>query len=380
MGRRRARRGPSARSLLFLVLASCAPALARTPAVWSPGYEAAILRYRAGGPDAAASEVCAWPTSRLRDEVKALAALRERARRPNDPDALTQWEHVPVRAALLLHTDCSLGARERGTSPEPHEWAAAEIAGMLRDDPANWQFAQRWYAVMSGLAAGENRWYPDAIGWAERGLRDYPRSAELLVAVGAIEEGHALKASRDDAPQVERHLADSNARGIRSEMQQRLEVQGYLEKARQALAAAIAADPSRCEAHLRLGRVAWRLGRPAEARTALAGALSSRPTRGEAFLAHLFLGRVEEDAGRLDEAARSYGAALALEVNSQSARLALSHLRLRQGDAATARAEAERALRPGGARLRSDPFWLYPWAPSVGARGRLEALRREARS
>ncbi len=376
---RAARRGPYLRPLVF-VLAFCSPALAQVSGVWSPGYEAAVLGYQSGAPGAAVSEICGWSASRLRREVTALAAFRDRVRRSGDAATLSLWYRIPARAALMLHTDCALSARDKRSSPELHESVAAEIAGMLRDDPPNLDFAKRWYGVMSGLAAGENRWYPDALGWAERGLHDFPGSAELLLAVGAIEEGHAVQASRGDPPPVERHLADSDVRRIRSEMLQRLEVQGYLEKARQALVAAIAADPSRCEVHLRLGRVAWRLGQPVEARSALDRVLSCRHTRSEAFLAHLFRGRLDEDAGRLDEAARSYGAALALEVNSQSARLALSHLRLRQGDAATARAEAERALRPGGARLRADPFWLYPWGPSVGVRDRLEALRREARS
>ena len=379
MGHRAARRAPSARSLAFVVLAFCFPALAQWSAVWSPGYQAAVLRYRTGAPDAAVSEVCAWPASRLRDEVNVLAALREKARRPDDPGALTRWQEVPVRAALMLHTDCSLTARGNGTACEPHETAAAEIAGMLRDDEVNRDFARRWYGVMAGLAGGGNRWR-DALGWVEKGLRDFPGAAELLVTVGAIEEVHALQTSCSEPPPAQERLADSDVRRIRSEMLQRLEVQGYLEKARDALVAAIAANPSLCEAHLRLGRVAWRLGDAREARSELDRVLAGKSRPSEAFLAHLFLGRLDEDAGRLDEAARSYKAALALEVNSQSARLALSHLRLRRGDATTARAEAERALRPGGARLRPDPFWLYPWGPSVGVEDRLNALRREARS
>jgi tetratricopeptide (TPR) repeat protein len=282
--------------------------------------------------------------------MRVLGALREKARRALDPAALIVWRRVPVRAALMLHTDCArLGRRGEGDRPELHESLAAEIAGMLRDDEANQDFARRWYLVMAGLAAGENRW-PDALEWTERGRRDFPNSTELLVAAGAIEEVHALQTGRA----------------------------AHVEKAREALRAALAADPSLSEAHLRLGRVAWRLGDDAEARSALEEVFTRNHTRGEAFLAHLFLGRVHEDAGRLDEAARSYEAALTLESNSQSARLALSHVRLRGGDAATARAEAQRALRPAGARLRPDPFWLYPWGPSVGVEERLEALRREA--
>ncbi len=375
------RRGVSLRPLLLILLASCPPALAQGAAVWSPGYESVVLRYRSGDQDAAVSAICGWPASRLREEVNALAAARERARRADDSAAVVLWQQVPVRAALMLHTDCAHSARLDGkVSPELHESVAAEIAGMLRDDGANRDIARRWYLVMAGLAAGENRWWPDALDWAQRGLQDFPDSAELLMTVGSIEEVYALQVSRGEPPPAQERLDDPNVRRIRSELLLQREVQGYLEKAKQSLLAAIRIDPSLCEAQLRRGRLAWRLGQEAEARSALEAVLTCRHTQGEAFLAHLFLGRVHEDAGRLDEAARSYEAALALEVNSQSARLALSHLRLRRGDATTARAEAERALRPAGARLRADPFWLYPWGPSVGVEDRLEALRREARS
>jgi tetratricopeptide (TPR) repeat protein len=372
------RRGVALRSLLVLLLVSF-PAAAQQSGVFTPAYDAVVLRYQAGDQLAAVAEIAGWPASRLREEMTALNALREKARRALDPKALILWHQVPVRAALMLHSDCAQRARIDKMSPDLHEWVAAEIARMLRDDSAQRAFARRWYGVMAGLASRENRW-PDALVWAERGLQDFPDSAELLVALGAIEEVHALQASRGAPPPARERLADAATRRDRSALLQRREVRGHLEKARQALVAAVAADPSLTEAHLRLGRLGWRLGEEAEARSALEAVLARDHTQGEAFLAHLFLGRLHEDAGRLEEAARSYEAALGLEVNSQSARLALSHVRLRRGDAPTARAEAQRALRPAGARLRPDPFWLYPWGPSVGVEDRLEALRREARS
>lgn len=332
--------------------------------------------YRAGPPQPALSEVCQWPAGRLRDEVQALAALREQARRVDDAGARVLWQQVPVTAALMLHTDCARSTRDPAAL---HESVALEIARTLSDDEPRRDFARRWYGVMVGLAAADNRWQ-DARGWAERGLRALPGSADLLAALGATEEELALQALRGDAPPAQEQLADPAVRRMRSEHLQRREVQDGLEKARQALVAATAADPALCEAQLRLGRVAWRLGNPAEGRAALEHVLSGPCSRSETFLARLFVGRLDEDAGRLEEAARSYEAALALEVNSQSARLALSHVRLLHGDEATARAEAERAVRAGGSRLRADPFWLYPWGPAVGIEGRLEALRREARS
>ena len=369
------RRGIRRRGLFLFLLALPCLAAAQLSGVLSPSYEAVVLRYQSGDRDRAVSDMAGWPESRLRGEMTALGALREKARKALDPAALVLWHRVPVRAALMLHSDCALHARRVGVSPLVHEWVTAEIARMLRDG-ADRAFARRWYEAMAGLAVSENRW-GDGLDWAERGLRDFPDSAETLLVFGAIEEtSAALVASRVSE---EAFLAP----GTRTARAARLHAQAVrdrLERASRALRSAVAADPALAEARLRLGRVAWQLGEAAEARGALEEALGRNHTPDQAFLAHLFLGRVHEDAGRLDEAARSYAAALALESHAQSARLALSHVRLRQGDAAVARAEAERALRPAGARLRPDPFWLYPWGPSVGVEDRLEVLRREASS
>jgi tetratricopeptide (TPR) repeat protein len=247
---------------------------------------------------------------------------------------------------------------------------------MLKDDPTHRAFARRWYEAMAGLAQGENRW-GEALDWAERGLRDFPDSAEMLLVLGSIEETVGAQA----VPSLSREaLVDPNTRQTRSNILHLREVREHLEKAHRALRSAVAADPTLLEARLRLGRVAWRLGETGEARSTLEEVLSRKPDAATAFLAQLFLGGIDEDAGRLDDAARAYGAALALVASAQSARLALSHVRLRQGDAATARAEVEKAVGSAGRRPQPDPLWLYPWGPSVGVEDRLEALRREATS
>jgi tetratricopeptide (TPR) repeat protein len=308
--------------------------------------------------------------------MTALGACREKARRARDPSALVLWHRLPVRAALMLHTDCALRARHDGAPTRIHEWAATEIARMLGDDGAHQDFTRRWWNVMAGLAVSENRW-GEALDWAERGLREFPSAADVLLVVASIEE---TSAALDASLVTQEAFVNPGTRAARAARLEAREVGARLERACRRLRSAVAADPSLAEARLRLGRVAWRLGEATEARSALEEVLTRAHTPDEAFLAHLFLGRVHEDAGRLDEAARSYAAALALASNAQSARLALSHVRLRSGNAAGARAETERALRPAGARLRPDPFWLYPWGPATGARGRLEALRREASS
>jgi len=330
-----------------------APAgLAAQSGVLSPAYESVVRRYAAGDRQGAVANLADWPEGRLRDEFTALRALVQASLAcPGGCGAANVWQRIPIEAALMLHSDAAQEVRREGRLPRLHESAAVEIARLMKQDPSRRTFARRWYEAMAGLAQGENRW-GEALEWAERGLEDYPDSAGMHLVLGSIEE--TLGA--------------------------RLGFRAHLERAERALRSAVAADPSLGEARLRLGRVCWRLGETTEARSFLQDVLDRKPERETALLAHLFLGRLDEDAGRLDEATQAYEAALALDPSAQAARIALSHVRLRRGDTASARAEAETALGFSGYRLRQDPFWLYPWGPSVGVEERLEALRREASS
>jgi tetratricopeptide (TPR) repeat protein len=316
-----------------------------------------------------------WSDERIREEVPVFnRAWQEQGGNALSPDV---WRSIPVRAALMLHTDCARQARRDGKPPRLHETAAWSIARTLKERPAQSGFARRWYEAMAALAQGEDRW-GEALDWAERGLRDFPDSARLLLVTGSIEETAGVHAAPPETRE-EFGLADPGTRQVRSSLLQRREVREHLEKAYQALRSAVAADPSLHEARLRLGRVAWRLGEAGEARSALNDVLSRETDGPTAFLAHLFLGQLEDDSGRPAEAVRSYEAALALDGRSQSARIALSVARLRLGDPLAARLEIEAAV---GAAPRAEPdaFWLYPWGPSAGFEERLEALRREASS
>ena len=337
------------------------PVLAQSE-VLSPAYEAAVRRYASGDRDGAIADLCGWPEGSMRDEI---ATFRRKAR----SDGL--W---PGTAALMLHTDCALRARRDGTSPRLHESAALALVGFMKDDPARRAFARTWYGAMASLALRENRW-DEALAWAERGLRDFPDSVEMLLVESSVEEILGAQAG----PAVsDQNAPDVIARQERSRLLQLHEARDHLERAARAARAAAATQPSLPEARLRLGHVAWRLGETDKARSALEEALARSRDGGTAYLAHLFLGRLDEDAGHLEVALRSYEAALALDPRCQSARLAISHVHLRLGDGAGARHDVETAVKPAGYRAQPDPFWLYPWGPSVDVKDRLEALRREA--
>jgi tetratricopeptide (TPR) repeat protein len=360
-----------------VLLALSSVASTQPSEILSPIYQAVVRRYASGDREGAVAELGAWPDSRIRREVPILNRDWQRSLLVGEAMSPDVWREIPVRAALMLHTDCAQRARGEGRPPKLHEAAAWSIARTLEELPAHRTFARRWYEAYAELAQAEYRW-GEALDWAERGLEDFPGSAELLLVTGSIEEMQAVQAAQAAPPSAQQAFLDpQTGRGV-SELLQRRQVREHLDQARRALRTAVGADPSLAEAHLRLGRVAWRLGEAAEARAALQAALARSAGGRTAFLAHLFVGRVEEDAGRLHEAAASYEAAVAIFPRCQSARLARSHVRRRLGDAAAARLDVEDALKFAGQGEERDPLWLYPWGPAVGIDDRLEALRQEA--
>ena len=363
--------------LAALLLALSGVAWAQPSEVLSPAYRAVVRRYGSGDREAAVAELSAWPDSRVRREVPILNRDWQRSLLVGDAMNPDVWREASLRAALMLHTDCARRARREGRSAKLHETAAWSIAHTLKKHPTDRAFGRRWYEAYAEFALDHDS-QEQALDWAERGLADFPDSAELHLVVGSIEELQAVEAGQGAPLASGPGLDDQGTRALRSELLRRREVRQHLEAARQALRAAATADPSTAEAPLRLGRVAWRLGEKAEARTALQAALARSSGGRTAFLAHLFLGRLDEDAGRLHEAAAAYDAAVAIDPRAQSARLARSHVRLRLGEAAAARLEVEEMLGSVGWRRETDPFWLYPWGPAVGVEDRLEALRLEA--
>ena len=183
----------------------------------------------------------------------------------------------------------------------------------------------------------------------ERGDPLFPRDTELLLARGSVREesatiGYPLARRRRARPR--RASADAFAgRGSK--------------RARQDFADALAIDPGLGLARLRLGRVLWRLGELEPAREQLEAALPSLRDTDHAYLAHLFLGRVHQDAGRLEEAIAEYRLAVALHPSALSAGTALSNALRLAGDADAARSALRQGLASAGRRPERDPLWDY---------------------
>jgi tetratricopeptide (TPR) repeat protein len=373
----------------------------------SAPYTAAVRRYASGETTAAVAALRQWPETRVREEVSAIVAAAARCsaagRQATDPECqpASVWPGLSLSAALMLHTETA----RADASVEVHDRAALTLAELMAGFPALAPFSERWFGMRARLARAENRW-DEATAWAERGVGTFPRSATLWLLLGSIEEtlgtqevsrrleevlfapdplGSRMRLLATPEKPVEQPAArradtllmGSDSLRKRAASPARQPPGAHLARAQQALRQALAVEPERTEARLRLARIAWWRGALAEARAELNRVLAAATDPGTAFLAQLFLGRVEEDAGQLAPALAAYQAAVTLQPPCQSARLALSQTRLRLGDRAGARHELEIALRHAGSRARPDPYWLYLAPPAGAAEEELAALSRE---
>lgn len=147
---------------------------------------------------------------------------------------------------------------------------------------------------------------------------------------------------------------------------------------RRAYAAAIAANETAAEAHIRLGWFLHRVGQHGDALTHLTDAAAKPMVEPSVrYLRELFLGHVLWALDRRDDAVAAYRAALAIAPAAQSARVALMNALVMRGDRAAADALAEQIQTEVGTGV--DPWWVY-WQGQYrlhsAAIGRLREMAR----
>jgi VWFA-related protein len=323
---------------------------AAAPRAPAEAWLAAVEDYRRGERAAAVGLVAAWPARRLRQAVDAPATRLE--------------------AAVMLHTDTALFGPEASVAAgsEAHLEIARSLVHLLERRPAGPSFARRWYLAVGyeqlrrWNSAGAKRFFREGLG------RD-ARDAELRLGLGTVAELEASDPSRD-------LRAGDAARLGRTEdyLAQRSGERSDLEMAEGEYRRALDSAPELAEARLRRGRVLVRLGRTDEGRAEIQWVLAHTQDTGLLYLARLFEGRLDEDAGRLEAAAASYRAAVGLDPLRQTGQLALGDALGRLGDRSGA-VEAWRAA--ASATGRDDDAW---WAYRFGrpAAGLFETLRQEA--
>jgi tetratricopeptide (TPR) repeat protein len=307
------------------------------------------------------------PRAATAGEAAALAAQRDHAQLP-----------FPLRAAVMLHMDldealrpAAAGREQTGPCPGHHASIAARYARLLSWRPETKDFARRFFVAL----AHRSQWdacLEDAQRWAGEGLKLFPRDAELLLAAGsALEESATLwmgVAIASSAMTSGQHVV-----ALRAASQRR----ALYERARGMFADAVSADPRLALARVRLGRVLWRLEKREEARAVLEQAVAGSAEPPIPYLAHLFLGRIHEDSGRLEPALRHYRLALALDPQAQAAAVALSHALRLTGEGEESRQVLRTALALAGRRTR-DAYWDYLVGNALEVEEEFAALRRES--
>lgn len=342
----------------LLVLAATAETAPRL----EPRYRELLLRYARGERAQAIADVGAWSVGALQKQVAAAQEARlEVERCPRCPNPLAG---VPLRAAVLLHADRDKAERPEASGreqplrcPGPQALIAGRFAAILARDPEARDFARRYFLAMT-LRAQLDACFEDAYREARAGLELFPRDAELLLAAGSVLEERAFLTTAS---------VRSDAAAIRGAL---------LKDARGDFTEAIGLDPDLVLARVRLGRVLWRLGQREPARVALEAALIRASDPSHRYLAHLFLGRIHEDAERLDQALAEYRRAVEIDPKAQSAAVALSHALLLTGQAEAARDALGRGL-PDRTAPR-DVFWDYVVSNARPLEDLLAALHREA--
>ena len=323
-------------------------------------YKELVAAYAAGDRAAAVAGIGALDDDELRSGVEGI--------REDSPRLLL--------AALLLHTDRRLLTRSmdvetrqgcRSAHTDPARRAAEQL--MLHVDGVG--FARRWTIAM----ALRDHWdgcFDDAQAWIDAGARWFANDPQVALTRGAIYETIATLPSEAPTP-----YAAAAGWARTAGMVALAERKRRLTEARRSLERAVSLDPALDPGHVRLARVLWLLGKGEDGRAALEAVIARSRDDDIRHLAHLFLARVHQDAGREEPALREYRAALTLQPDSQAAALGLADALRAMGQPEAARDAVEAALAAVGRPRDQQAFWEYRFADARRGSRMLDGLRDE---
>ena len=378
----RSRRVLGALTLLGLCLLLPVPALAQKVADPQDEYWEMVRLYASGEHAAALATLGGWTEEQVRRRSAELSAGVVTVRKcPGCPTRLA-YSRSPLRAALLLHADREL--QEQFDTPLSEQMTPCGMgehaiiiehlaAILILIDPTAGDFVKALYLAMARQAQWSHCPIQSQL-WARAGLRWFSRDPALLMAEGIAIESSAFFVP----PPAPRTLADPPSFAWqRDAIAKNLRTQW--ENARRAFEATLAAAPDLVEARLRLGRVLWRLGKGREAQTCFEAVLASPAEAHIQYLAHLFLGRVLEDNQKRPEAEEHYRTALAMQPRSETAAVALSHIRFLAGDAESAQRILKEGLESAQERTEFDPWIPYTITQTPDGERILAGLRQGVR-
>jgi tetratricopeptide (TPR) repeat protein len=377
----------------MLVAQASLVVLARQPATRLERTYLSLIEAYQKGNFAVAAELRSWKERDVRMANEALLQYRTRAQVTAPGEMLARFR----AAAVMMHTDEGLAAATPDTSGSTHLDIAYRMMApgtpLLQEFDAkldgftlrNWLLAVTRCLVERGAhdiargllgARGPKPAYRELLEGTDR---------ELLLAAGLVEEGSAFFDARDltsgAVPTSGPGVFDSNqtsafARRSQQNAKQALVIEEARRRAEALYRRVLNLDAANPEARLRLGRVLFDRHALDESAGYLEQALTQSRDVRQGYLAALFLGGVQEEAGRPGPAVTAYSRALELCPRCQTARIALASALERNGDTQAARATVlPLAGRPAPGMRDQDPWWAYPLGQGAEGRAGLARLR-----
>ncbi len=326
----------------------------------------AIDAHQPGDPGKIAVDVSTWTAH----ELEAVIAEAKRYARTLAKTDAHRANHILLRGAAL-HADIGRLIPDDTVRRSPTQKTAYIVRDGrwtgIRYVSLHWQFGRSLLDSIAPDPAAHpdvHAWYVDtaadllrmrqsaaAVEQYARARQLFPSDPAILFGSGVLHEMFAsasLQAAAESVTESNRTTAAVSP------------ARAELVRAERFFRDTLKHQPDHLEARVRHGRVLDYLGRHDEASEELRRAISDGAKEQLSYLAHLFLGHVEEARGR-DEAARTaYERASALYPNAQSPRLALSQIARRSGNRPAAQRELQAiAALPDDERRREDPWWVY---------------------
>jgi tetratricopeptide (TPR) repeat protein len=392
---RRARNGlRTGLAVLFIALVAEGTAAAQTR-IRAP-YLDILWDYYDGNYQQAIDDVATWPVDGMEDrafkdlDTAVLTAVGGRVKVLTEGQRLTLvkiWAKLTPIAALL-HTEAGWQLLQK------KEYKAGKQHLLLARAMVDWP---RWRFIHEYLPdENEKRAYKQlrrevylAIAWLlqtsleeatlkehlELARKNLPDDPEIWLASGSAEELYA-------DPTMLKRLTRTDTRVPRDAWELTMRDR-FLEKAEEYHRGAIARDPTLAEAHVRLGRVLQQRGKLADARATLEAARRMESPSEMGYLATLFLAAVVEEADR-EAKKQSNTQSPQLEVyeelvqkwpECQSSHLGLSRAYSARGNAPAALEALKPLWKEQQHRACFDAWWVYQSGQAWRLKALLQALR-----
>lgn len=328
--------------VLLLAAASAAPIGTQQRDASTEAYLALIVRYSWGEHAAVTGEVALWSLDGLQLALRDLPLVLPVVSKRHEVS-----EAALVATAMAVHVDVARRAK-MNEEVDRHLALGQHLSKLLPGENVPdevTRFKARWHHAAGTVLCGFSRPH-DARAHFDAARQLRPGDGGILLALGSVHEV--------EEPGPER-----------------------LARAASLYEAALAATPDLQEARLRLARIQYVSGRPADAAATIGPALQRAEGAYLRYLAWLIGAGISASQGRVDEAIARYREARTNCRRCPSAIIGLSHALLGRGDREVARGLVREIVTDEVWPPPSDPWWGYQQAQWHAVDDILERLRRE---